>query len=74
MKINLNKYIYEGWTVGDFIENLAWQGELIMSGGAIQKPFANKQELTDWCKDNQPYYKKKILDVNNYFAQKYNLT
>lgn len=74
MKINLNKHIYEGWTVGDFIENLAWQVELIMSGEAFQKPFANKQELTDWCKNNQPYYKKKILDVNNYFAQKYNLT
>lgn len=73
MKINLNKHIYEGWTVGDFIENLAWQVELIMSGGAIQKPFDNKQELADWCKDNQPYYKKKISDVNNYFTQKYNL-
>lgn len=73
MKINLNKHIYEGWTVGDFIENLAWQVELIMSGEAIQKPFVNKQELADWCKDNQPYYKKKISDVNNYFTQKYNL-
>ena len=73
MKINLNKHIYEGWKVSDFIEDLEWQVELIMNGGAIQKPFINKQELADWCKDNQPYYKKRIPDVNNYFSQKYNL-
>ena len=52
---------------------LAWQVELIMSGGAIHPPFANKQELAEWCKANQPYYKKKIAAINNYFARKYNL-
>lgn len=73
MHIDMDKHIWEGWTVGDFIGELSWQIEFIMTGGAIQKPFANKQELARWCKDNQPYYKKKIADVNNYFTQKYNL-
>lgn len=30
--INMNKHIWEGWTVGDFIEVLAPQVEIIMSG------------------------------------------
>lgn len=73
MSINFNKHIYEGWTVAAFIEELAWQVEFIMSGQSIQQPFTCKQELADWCKDNQPYYKREITDVNNYFAQKYKL-
>lgn len=74
MKIDMNKHIWEGWTVADFIDDLAWQMAMIMNGEAIQKPFKNQQELSDWCRDNQPYYKKRIPEVNNYFAQKYNLT
>ena len=31
------------------------------------------QELADWCRDNQPYYKKRIPEVNSYFARMYNL-
>lgn len=73
MNINFNKIIWEGWTVGDFIQELAWQVNLIMSGKALQQPFVNKHELANWCKANQPYYKKKIAAVNNYFAWKYNL-
>lgn len=72
--INMNKHVWEGWTVGSFIEVLNWQVELIMNGEAIQEPFKSKKELAEWCKSNQPYYKKKIPDVNNYFAQKYNLS
>lgn len=73
MNINFKKHIWEGWTVGDFINEISWQVELIMSGNAMQKPFTSKQELAEWCKSNQPYYKKRIIDVNNYFAAKYNL-
>lgn len=71
MKINLTKHIWEGWTVGDFINELSWQIEMIMNGNTTQKPFTNKKELVEWCASNQPYYKKKIADVNNYFANKY---
>lgn len=71
--INMNKHIWEGWTVGDFIEVLAPQVDIIMSGRSWRCPFKAKKELAEWCKDNQPYYKKRIADVNNYFAGIYRL-
>jgi hypothetical protein len=69
-KINLEKHIWEGWTVGAFIDELESTFNMIMSNNSWQKPFKTKQEIKDWCKDNQPYYKKHIPDVCNYFIQK----
>lgn len=63
--INLNKHIWEGWTVGDFIEHLK-----VTIG---YQSFKNKQELKEWCKSEQPYYKKHIPEVVDYFAEKLNL-
>jgi len=40
-----------------------------MSGQSWQKPFKTSDELKQWCKDNQPYYKKHIPEVYNYFKQ-----
>ena len=60
-------------TVQDFIDSLSPEVERIMAGKSWRKPFASKQELAAWCKDNQPYYKKRIPGVNNYFARLYNL-
>mgnify|MGYP007007241584 CR=1 FL=1 len=68
-KINMDRYVWEGWTVGAFIRELAPQVEMIMSGQSWREPFRNKQELADWCRDNQPYYKKRIPEVNSYFAR-----
>ena len=31
--------------------------------------FKSRQELKSWVKDNQPYYKKHIPEVFNYFAK-----
>ncbi len=70
---NLNKEVWEGWTVQKFIDELEPIADMIMSGNSYKKPFANKAELKAWCKDNQPYYKKNIPDVVEYFAKKYNL-
>ena len=67
MKINYDKHIWEGWTVLDFINELQWQIDLIMSNGSWQKPFKTKKELKEWCMHNQPYYKKYIPDVVNHF-------
>lgn len=64
------KHIWEGWTVQDFINELEPQFNIIMSGGSWQNPFESKDELKDWCKDNQPYYKKHIPEVYNYFLKK----
>ena len=73
MKINFEKHIYEGWTVGDFIHDLQPQLDLIMTNQSWKKPFKNKEELKKWCIDSQPYYKKYIPDVVNYFAKKYGI-
>lgn len=70
---DMDKHIWEGWTVGDFVDELEPTVDLIMSGGSWKKPFNNKRELASWLKDNQPYYKKAIPEVVGYFAKKYNL-
>ena len=68
--MNLNKHIWEGWTVGMFIEDLEPTFNMIQSGQSWKKPFENAADLKEWCKDNQPYYKKHIPDVFNYFKNK----
>jgi hypothetical protein len=68
--INLNKHIWEGWTVQSFIDELEPTFNQIMNNQSWEKPFKTKDELKEWCKDNQPYYKKHIPDVVNYFLSK----
>ena len=68
--INLNKHIWEGWTVQSFIDELEPKFNQIMNNQSWQKPFKTKEELKVWCKDNQSYYKKHIPDVVNYFLSK----
>jgi hypothetical protein len=70
--INYNKDIYEGWKVIDFIERLEPMFDMVNSGQSWQEPFKNQKELKDWCKDNQPYYKKHIPEVYKYFLDKVN--
>jgi hypothetical protein len=65
-----SKHIWEGWTVQDFIDDLTPTFNQITSGNSWMKPFKDKAEVRDWCKDNQPYYKKHIPDVANYFIKK----
>lgn len=68
--MNLNKEIYEGWTVQNFINELEPQFKQIMSGDSWQEPFSSNNELKKWCMSNQPYYKKYIPEVFNYFKNK----
>ena len=65
----MDRYVWEGWTVGAFIRELAPQVEMIMSGQSWREPFRNKQELADWCRDNQPYYNCRYLQpiITQYF-------
>lgn len=71
--INYNKHIWEGWTVQTFVDSLDMEINLIMNNGSWKNPFKTKTELKEYCKDNQPYYKKHIPDVVNHFAKLYNL-
>jgi hypothetical protein len=68
-KVNLEKHIWEGWTVGSFINELEPQFNQIMRGQSWKKPFETKEEVKEWCMDNQPYYKKYIPEVFQYFKK-----
>ena len=70
MAINLDKHIWEGWTVGAFIDELEPTFNQIMKFNSWTKPFKTKEEIKAWCMDNQPYYKKHIPDVVKYFVGK----
>jgi hypothetical protein len=61
----LDKHIWEGWTVRDFINDL----DVIIG----YQTFKDRKELKAWCMDNQPYYKKYIPEVVNHYATKLNL-
>ena len=65
-----DKHIWEGWHVSDFIKELEPTFDMIMNYNSWQKPFTSKQEIKDWCKDQQPYYKKNIPEVSKYFITK----
>jgi len=74
--MDMNRHVWEGWTVQDFIDELAPMFEMIMRGQSHNKKFENKLELRKWCMDNQPYYKKYIKEVVAYFEARrvlYNL-
>lgn len=64
-KIDYNKHIWEGWSVLDFINELAY---LIK-----YENFKTRAELKKWCMENQPYYKKYIPEVVNHFNQELKL-
>jgi len=67
------RHIWEGWTVQSFIDALEPTFDMIMRNQSHMKPFKNKQEVKEWCKDHQPYYKKNIPEVVKYFIKKANL-
>jgi len=73
MNSNLNKHIWEGWTVQDFINELEPTLEMVQSGGSWKEPIKTKAELNAWCGDMQPYVKKPIKEVVEYFAKKYSI-
>ena len=68
--MSMDKHIWEGWTVRNFIEELEPTFNMIMRGQSWQKPFKSRDEVKRWCMDNQPYYKKYIPDVVSNFAKK----
>ena len=69
--MNRDKHIYEGWTVGDFIDDLNPTFRMLQNPNipTINEGFKTKDELMDWCMDMQPYYKKHIPEVYNYFLK-----
>ena len=63
-----NKHIWEGWTVQDFINDLEPQfNQIQFEGSWNREPFTDREELKKWCMSEQPYYKKYIPEVVDYF-------
>ena len=63
--IDLQKHIWEGWTVGDFVERLAPELDRIMSGRSWHRPFTTKQELALWCRAVLPILPGGIVYVDS---------
>ena len=71
--INLEKHIWEGQRVLDFINELEPTLDNIMKNYFGERIIKNKTDLKKWCMENQPYYKKYIPEVVNYFVERYKI-
>lgn len=70
---DMKREIWEGWRPIDFIDEIEPELDTIMLLGAFRKPFKTKKELAEYTASIQPYYKKVIPEVVEYFAEKYGL-
>ncbi len=70
MEINRDKHIWEGWTVGDFIDDIEVTFDYRSKYSNFWK---SKEDLKKWIMSEQPYYKKYIPEVYNYFLNKTDL-
>lgn len=75
-KYQFNKHIWEGWTVGDFINELEPSLDNIMdfseSRAYCEPRLKSKAEIKDWVRYNLPYTTKALNEVTKYFVDKYN--
>lgn len=71
--LQMNKVIWEGWTAQNFVDELQPQLDMIMRGEAITAPFENRLDMFKWIRENQPYYKKDIPEMKEYFCRRYAL-
>ena len=71
--MNREKHIWEGWTVGSFIDELEPIFDIVQDNakGFGVWSFESKEDVKKWVQDNQPYYKKHIPEVTNYFIKKW---
>ena len=74
--VNIEKHIWEGWKVIDFINQIEPTLEIILSNHrdsfyCDKKPFKSRDEFNSSVKMEQPYYSKYIPGVVSYFTRKY---
>ena len=74
--VHVEKHIWEGWKVIDFINQIEPTLEIILSNHrdsfyCDKKPFKSRNEFKTWIKMEQPYYSKYIPGVVSYFTRKY---
>ena len=61
----INRHVWEGWHVNDFIEAIEQVG--------IPATIKTRAELKEYLKSEQPYYKRHIPEVFQHFVKKLNL-
>lgn len=71
--LNLDREVWEGWTVRNFIDELSDEILMIMECGSWVDPFKTKAELTEYIASAQPYISEPIPEVVEYFALCYGL-
>lgn len=59
--VNMDKHIFEGWTVKNFIEELEPLVDMIMNGNAMTEPFKTKKGNVSLDKG-----KSALLQKSNY--------
>jgi len=74
IKSKLDVPIWQGWTTRNFIEELEPLADIIQARKGITEKFETREQVKLWCMDNQPYLKKYIPAVVDYFCEKYNIT
>ena len=67
--MNINKHIWEGWRVIDFIKEIEPTFDRI-NNNYNNSGFKCRKELKKWVSSEQPYYKKHIPEVYKYFLNK----
>jgi len=68
--MKVDKHIWEGWTVGDFIDEI--EPIFNMKLSFQQHPWLSESSLKKWVSSEQPYYKKHKPEVYEYFKNKIN--
>ena len=71
--LNLDREVWEGWTVRNFIDDISDEILMIMENGSWMDPFKTKAELEEYITMAQPYIKTPIPEVVEYFALCYGL-
>lgn len=79
MKVNLDKEVWEGWTVRKVIQNNMTMLDMIMTNNScLAQPFQSKEELKSYLMGNiLPAGCRKKSCVNEctkFFAERYNLS
>lgn len=70
---NYSKHIWEGWTVRDFINDIEYSVDITINDYKSRGIVITKDIISRITSDQQPYYKRVIPDVVNYFCNKYNV-
>lgn len=70
-KLDLDRVVYEGYTVGDMIRFV--EPELKRAIRLGRPSVATRKELAEFCRRNQPYTSRRVPGMVPYFAKKYGI-